>query len=399
MAERTRRRGRRANGEGSVYRRGHRGAWVAQAPIGINADGSYRFKRYTCTTQAEAKAKLRGAQGALDRGADLGAKTQTLGADLDAWLADVVKRDAEPKTYEGYAYTAGPIKPALDRAPLDKLTPEHVQQLLTGLLERGGKDGHGLSPRTVQYVRATPRRALGQALKWGLVTRNVAALVEPPKGRRAEAQPFTAEEARALLDSVAGDRLVALYAVALTLGLRQGELLGLRWEDLDLDRGVLRVRQQLRHMKRERPTFKRLKTRASRRDLDLPPRLVERLRAHLERQWSERERKGDAWQEHGLVCPSAVGTPMIPRNLARQFQLLLRRAGLLARRFHDLRHTVASLMFARGLEATTVQRVLGHSSIAVTNNTYVHLMAATKRRAAEIMDDVLRAPQEGDQRS
>ena len=399
MAESKRRRARRANGEGSVYRRGDRGTWVAQVPVGINADGSYRFKRYTCATRAAAMAKLRAAQEALDRGADLGAKSQTLGAFLDAWLAEVVRRDAEPKTYEGYAYTAGLIKPSLGRVPLDKLTPQHVQKLLNELLERGGAGGQGLSPRTVQYARATLRRALGQALKWGLVARNVATLVEPPKSRRAEVQPFTEEEARALLAAAAGDRLAALYAVALTLGLRQGELLGLRWEDVDLDRGVLRVRQQLQHMKREQPTLKGLKTRSSRRDLDLPARLVAHLRAHRARQRRERERKGDAWREHGLVFPSAVGTPIVPRNLARQFQQLLRRAGLPARRFHDLRHTAASLMFARGLEATVVQRVLGHSSIAITNDTYLHLMPRVKRRTAEIMDDVLRAPgEEGEQR-
>jgi len=394
MAESRRRRGRRANGEGSVYQRSDRGTWVAQVPVGVNPDGSYRFKRYSCETQVAAKAKLRTAQDALDRGADLGAKTQTLGAFLDAWLADVVRRDAEPKTYEGYAYTAGLIKPSLGKVPLDKLTPQHVQKLLNELLERGGEAGTGLSPRTVQYARATLRRALGQALKWGLVTRNVATLVEPPKSRRAEVQPFTEQEVRVLLAAVRGDRLEALYAVALTLGLRQGELLGLRWEDVDLDRGVLRVRQQLQHMKRERPVLKGLKTRASRRDLDLPARLALHLRAHRARQQRERERKGDAWREHELVFPSAVGTPLTPRNLVRRFQEMLGRAGLPARRFHDLRHTAASLMFERGLEATTVQRVLGHTSIAVTNDTYLHLMPRAKRRSAEVMDDVLSAPEE-----
>jgi integrase len=394
MAQSKRQRARRANGEGLVYQRADRGTWVAQVPIGINPDGSYRFKRYSCETQAAARAKLRGAQDALDRGADLGAKTQTLGAFLDAWLADVVRRDAEPKTDEGYAYMVSMIKPSLGKVPLDKLAPQHVQKLLNELLERGGASGQGLSPRTVQYARATLRRALGQALKWGLVARNVATLVEPPKSRRAEVQPLTEEEARALLAAARGDRLEALYAVAITLGLRQGELLGLRWEDVDLDRGVLRVRQQLQHMKREQPVLKGLKTRASRRDLDLPTRLVLHLQAHRARQGRERERKDDTWREHGLIFPSAVGTPLTPRNLVRRFQELLGRTGLPARRFHDLRHTDASLMFERGLEATTVQRVLGHSSIAVTNDTYLHLMPQVKKRTAEIMDDFLRAPGE-----
>ena len=398
MAEHKRRRGRRSNGEGSVYQRGDRGTWVAQVPVGVNPNGSYRFKRYTCATQAEAKAKLRAAQDTLDRGADLGTQTQTLGTYLDSWLADVVKRDVEPKSYEGYAYNVGLIKPALGKMPLDKLTPQHVQKLLNELRERGGAGGRGLSPRTVQYTRATLRRALGQALKWGLVTRNVATLVEPPKSQRAEVPPFTEAEALRLLDAVASDRLAALYAVAITLGLRQGELLGLFWEDLNLDHGVLHVRRQLQHLKRAKPTFKGLKTRWSRRDLDLPGRLVEQLGDHRERQRRERERKGAAWQEHGLVFPSAVGTPITPHNLARHHQRVLRRAGLPARRFHDLRHTAASLMFARELEATTVQRVLGHSSITITNDIYIHLMPKAKKRTAQVMDDFLRSPREADER-
>ncbi len=390
MAENKRRRGRRSNGEGSVYERGDRGKWVAQVPVGINPNGSYKFKRYTCDTQAEAKAKLRAAQDALDRGADLGTKAQTLGAYLDSWLADVVRRDAEPKTYEGYAYNVGLIKPVLGTVPLDKLTPQHVQKMLNDLRERGGEGGRGLSPRTVQFTRTTLRRALGQALKWGLVTRNVATLVEPPKSRRAEVQPFTEEEALRLLDAVTGDRLAALYAAAIALGLRQGELLGLMWEDIDFDSGVLHVRRQLQHLKREKPTFKGLKTRWSRRDLDLPRRLLEQLRAHRERQNLERE--------HGLVFPSTIGTPITPRNLARHHKQLLRRAGLPDRRFHDLRHTAASLMFARELEATTVQRVLGHSSITITNDIYIHLMPKAKKRTAEIMDDFLRSAREDDER-
>lgn len=216
--------------------------------------------------------------------------------------------------------------------------------------------------------------------------------------RRAEAQPLTEGEALRLLAVVAGDRLAALNAAAITLGLRQGELVGLMWEDIDLDNGVPHVRRQLQHLKREKPTCKGLKTRWSRRDLDLPGRLVEQLRAHRERQGIERERKGGAWREHGLIFPSAIGTPITPRNLARHHKQLLRRAGLPARRSHDLRHTAAPLMFARELEATTVQRVLGHSSIAITNDVYIHLTPKAKKRTAEIMDEFLRAPREDGER-
>ncbi len=235
----------------------------------------------------------------------------------------------------------------------------------------------------------------GQALKWGLVTRNVATLIDPPKSRREEVQPYSEEEARRLLDAVTGDRLEALYTTALALGLRQGELLGLRWEDVDLAKGKLQVRQQVQQLRGQPPLIKTLKTRASRRDLDLPAALVERLAAHRERQRREFAAKGRDWPGAGLLFPSTADTPLIPRNLTRHYKRLLRRAGLPERRFHDLRHTAASLMFAGGLEATAVQRVLGHSSIAITNDTYIHLMPRTKRQTAAVMEAFLRAPREG----
>jgi integrase len=226
------------------------------------------------------------------------------------------------------------------------------------------------------------------------VTRNVATLVEPPKSRREEVRPFSEEEARRLLDAVAGDRLDALYATALALGLRQGELLGLRWEDVDLAENKLEVRRQLQQLRGQPPILKALKTRASRRTLDLPPALVERLAVHRERQRREHVARGEDWAGEGLLFPSTAGTPLIPRNLTRHYKRLLRRAGLPERRFHDLRHTAASLMFGHGLEATAVQRVLGHSSIAITNDTYIHLMPQTRRQTAAAMEAFLRPPRE-----
>jgi hypothetical protein len=161
MTASKRRHDRRSNGEGSVYQRGDRGTWVAQVPVGINPNGSYRLKRYTCDTRAEAMVKLRAAQNALDRGADPGTKTQTLGAYLDSWLADVVGRDVEPKTYEGYAYNVGLIKPALGKVPLDKLAPQHVQKLLNDSAS-GGARGAAASRRARCSTRA--RRC---AAPWG----------------------------------------------------------------------------------------------------------------------------------------------------------------------------------------------------------------------------------------
>ena len=207
-------------------------------------------------------------------------------------------------------------------------------------------------------------------MKNGPVTRNVAALSDPPKAGRPEALPFIEDEASQLLDAVEGTRREALYAVALALGLRVGELLGLRWADVDLKRGKLHVRQQLQHLNGQQPALKPLKTKASRRNLDLPAGLADRLRAHHDRQRIEQHAAGETWQDHRLVFPSTVGTPMILRNLTQHNIKLIARAGLPERRIHDLRHTPACPMFARGLRAAEVKDMLGHSSITITLDTY-----------------------------
>ncbi len=207
-------------------------------------------------------------------------------------------------------------------------------------------------------------------------------------------QPYSAEEVRRLLETVRGDRLETLYAVALALGLRQGELLGPTWDDIDLARGKLHVRRQMQWLVGERPVLKDPKTRDSRRTLDLSPELVTELRAHRDRQRLERPALRDAWRDWGpgLVFPSSVGTPMSARNLTRHYKALIRRAGIPERRFHDLRHTCASLLFAEGIEVAVVSRTLGHASITITVDTYMHLLPRTQQRVATVLSGVLRAP-------
>lgn len=221
------------------------------------------------------------------------------------------------------------------------------------------------------------------------MTRNVATLIDPPQSRRPDVQPFSKEQAGKILDAVAGGRWEALYAVALTLGLRVGDLLGLRWQDVDLKSGNLQVRQQLQHLNGEKPMPKPLKTRASRRALDLPDDLVKRLRAHQDRQRVEQHMVGETWQDSGLVFPATLGTPMFSRNLTRQYKHMLEGAGLPERRIHDLLHTAACLTFARGLTAPDVKQVLGHSSIANTVDTYRHWLPESNQRAGAAMNDFL----------
>lgn len=247
-----------------------------------------------------------------------------------------------------------------------------------------------LSPRTVQYIYAVLRRALGQALKWNLVARNVATLVDPPRVRRPEVQPLSPEEARQLLTKVEGDRLAALYSVALALGLRQGEALGLRWRDVDLEAGTLAIRNALQRVD-GKLQFVDPKTSKSRRTVALPEVAVAALRTHRVRQYQERLVAGTRWHDTGLVFTTSIGSGLDGRNVTRQFQKLLKDLGLPRQRFHDLRHTCASLLLAQGVHPRVVMDILGHSQIKLTMDTYSHVIPQLQRDAAGRINEILAA--------
>jgi integrase len=241
---------------------------------------------------------------------------------------------------------------------------------------------------TVQYTRAILRRAINQAVQWDLVGRNVAALTTAPSSKRYSFQPFTPEQARTFLDAVRGDRLDALYSVAVTVGLRQGEALGLHWEDLDLGRGTITVRHQLQRINKQL-TIVEPKTSRSRRTIGIPDVTIAALQKHRIRQLEERLVAGAQWREHGLVFTTTIGTPLDARNVVRQYKKLLKTAGLPELRFHDLRHTCAALLVDQGVHARVVMETLGHSPISLTMNTYSHVMPVLQRDAASRINDLL----------
>ncbi len=371
--------GKRGQNEGSIYKRKD-GRW--EAALTIPGTGGKR-QRFYGETQREVREKLTAARRALDQGDLPIRERQTVGQFLERWLTDVVKPGVRPRTHQSYAQLVRlHLKPALGHHQLTKLTPQHVQALLNAKLAAG------LSPRTVQYLRAVLRRALGQALKWGLVARNVATLFDPPRSVRHENRPLTADEARRFLAAARGDRLEALYAVAVALGLRQGEILGLRWPDIDLDAQVLTVRFAIQRVD---GTWQLVepKTRRSQRAIAIPPLIIAQLRQHRARQLEERLLAGARWQDWDLVFPSTVGTPIDPRNLTKRYKALLQRAELPAIRFHDLRHSCASLLVAQGLHMRVVMETLGHSQIGLTMNTYAHIMPDLQRQAADLMEGLL----------
>jgi integrase len=216
----------------------------------------------------------------------------------------------------------------------------------------------GLSARTVQYLRAVLRRALGQALKLNLVARNVATLVDPPRYQRPKVKLLSPDDIRVFLNSLKGNRLEALFVVTVALGLREGEVLGLRWQDLDLTAGVLRVSFALQRIDGKLQLVEP-KTGRSRRTLSMPGVVCAALRDHRVRQLEDWMLAGERWRESGLVFTTSKGTPLGARNVIRKFHALLKKAGFPRHRFHDLRHSCASLLLAQHVPARVVIDVLG----------------------------------------
>ncbi|MGD9891152.1 MAG: tyrosine-type recombinase/integrase [Dehalococcoidia bacterium] len=367
----------RGNNEGNIRQRTHDGRWEARVTLPNGQRKSYMGK-----TRKEVADKMAVALRDLHRGLPIPIGRETFGQFLDRWLRDVVKPSVRPGTYESYEQKVRVhIKPALGKWPLDQVTPQRIQAFMNEKREAGQ------SPRSVQYLRAIIRRALSQALKWDLVTRNAATLVDPPRLKRREASIFSAEQARTLLDALKGDRLEPLVMLTLATGLRRGEVLGLRWADVDLDAGTLTVRGQYQRMEGVW-TFVEPKSDTSRRALALPGFVIAALRTHRTRQLEERLSIGSEWEDYGLVFPTATGAPQDGSSLSHQFAKRVKRAGLPAVPFHGLRHSVATLLLAKGLTLGEIQKVLGHSQISLTANLYAHAAPEIAQRAADTMDAV-----------
>ena len=367
----------RANNEGSIFRR-RDGRWTASITVG----GGKR-KAYYGKTQGEVLRKLTAARKARQDGLPLVGERQTLGNYLSGWLADV-EPSLRPRTWLRYEQLVRlHTLPDLGAVPLARLSPQQLQRLYASSLQKG------LSPASVIHLHAVLRRALGQALRLGLVARNVALLAVPPRLARREMTTLSPEQARQLLQAAAGDRLEALYTLALSTGMRQGELLALRWRDVNLGSGALRVVGTLQ----QTPHGFRVcepKTARSRRQVLLTQTAVSALRRHRARQAEERLLVGPAWGSDDFVFTTEAGEPESGPNVTHRFYTFLARSGLPHIRFHDLRHTAATLMLARGVHPKVASEMLGHSNISVTLDLYSHVTPTMQRAATEALDEIFR---------
>ena len=377
---------RRGRGEGGITKRGD-GRWMGQADLGWQ-DGKRRRKSLYGRTKSEVQAKLRETLHRKAHGMPPVPEQETVGTFLRRWL-EIKKEGVRQRTWTRYEQIVrAHLLPNLDRIRLAKLTPQDVAECLRRVKVSG-------SAYMARGARDVLRTALNQALRWELVSRNVAVLTDPPRHRTREITPLTPRQAGTLLAAVTGHRLEALITVALGLGLRQGEALGLRWEeDVDLEAGQLSVRQTLVRAGRE-PRFEEPKTDRSRRTITMPSVVAAALRRHRTRQLEEQLAAGPEWRQSGLVFTTPIGTPIDRGRLHGTFKAILRSAGLPDIRYHDLRHTAATLLLVQGVDMRTIMATLGHSRISQTMDLYAHMMPTLRGHAAEQMDAILAPKADG----
>jgi integrase len=368
---------RRGNAEGSIYKRGD-GRWAAAVSL-----PNGRRKAYYGRTREAVAAKLAAALKAQQDGLPLVGERQRVREYLTSWL-EATRPSLRPRTWLRYEqYVRLHAVPGIGQVALARLTPQHLQRLYAGRLDAG------LSAMSVRHLHAVLHRALEQACRWGLVPRNVVSLVTPPRAARHEMQTLSPEQARAFLEASEGDRYHALYVLALSTGMRQGELMALKWEHVDLEHGTIQVRGTLQRT-RAGLTITEPKTASSRRQVALTRPAINALRQHHVAQMEERLRLGPAWEDSGLVFCNEAGGPIdATGSLTRSFLRLLRRAGLPRIRFHDLRHTAATLLLGQGVHPKIVSEMLGHTQIAITLDLYSHVTPTMQRQATDAMEAVL----------
>ncbi|MBE3585827.1 MAG: site-specific integrase [Thermoanaerobacter sp.] len=387
---------RRGHGEGSISKRPD-GRWMAQAVIGHDP-ATGKLKRITkyFRTRQEAQDWLAQVRTEMVTGTFVEPARVTVGEWVDKWLNVYARQRVDITSYGLYeTLVRCHIKPSLGGIELQKLRPIDIQQMYAEKLRNGRLDGKGgLSAETVTRIYNILHSALKQAMKEGLVTRNVAEAVDLPKIPKKEVKPLAREAVEKFLEAARKDRLYALFVMAIGTGLRRGELLGLKWEDINFEKGTLSVRRTLARAKVEGgPTrtalvLKEPKTGKSRRLVVLANFVLQALKAHKARQAQEKLFFGQAYQDEGLVFCTEEGKPIDPRNFTRRYTKLMKDAGLEHTRFHNWRHTFATLLLEMGEHPKVVQEMLGHSKIAITLDTYSHLVPGLMEQAAEKLDAV-----------
>lgn len=376
--------------KGHIRKRG-KNSWAVVIFLGRDPDGKQHRKWHTVRgTRRDAQRELARLMNEINTGAYVEPARISLAEYLDRWLLDYAKPKVAGTTYDRYQeMIESHIKPALGTYALPKLAPLHIQGFYSRALASGRKDGKGgLSPQTVLHFHRLLHKALAQAVKWQLLARNPVDAVEPPKPKPQEMQVLDEGETATLLRQLEGSRLYVPVLLAVTTGLRRGEILGLRWADVDLARKSITVAQSLERTV-DGLKFKSPKTHRSRRAVSLPAMTVEALRAHRAKQGEERLMIGADYDDNDLVCPGLGGSPWRPDVFSASFAKAIRRMAIRQVRFHDLRHSHATHLLRAGVHPKVVSERLGHSRVGITLDTYSHVLPGMQQDAANLIDAAL----------
>ena len=363
----------RGRNEGSIYQRSN-GKWRAQ----ISVKGKRQGK--TFNTKKEAQTWLRNMQSKLDKGYDIQGGKISLGKYLGEWL-EGYRIAIRPKTYNRYkGLVEKYMIPYIGHIPLNELNSLTVEKFYSDLIL------DGVGTRNIRHIHSVLHRALVKAASYGFLMRNPAHGVTLPKYNPPEMQVWDASQVSVFLVAADDSRHRALYYLAITTGMRQGEIFGLKWADVDWDKGTIQVQRQVQYVPGQGRVFQDPKTRAGRRKISLPDGTLEALKQHNVKQKTLIAFAGKRWKDNNLIFPNTVGNPLDPSNLRLDFNRIISKTNLPKIRFHDLRHTAASLMLNNDVPLIVVSRILGHSKPSTTLDIYGHLYNEMQGEAAKIMD-------------
>ncbi len=367
---------RRGNNEGCIYQRKD-GRWCAQVSL-----SGRRITKYA-KTQRECREWVKQTLDKIEYGLTFEGTQLTLEHFTESWLSgkEISRRPGTVRSYRRMAEKD--ILPVLGKMRMQNIQPSHIKQLYA-LMSADGKGA-----RTIQLVHIVLHGAFKQAVKEGLIGRSPMDAVERPRVETAEYQILTEEQARQFLIAATGSPYETLFYLALTTGMRKGELLGLKWSDLDREKGILLVQRQLQQVGWSGAFLVPPKTKAGHRQIKLGEVALAKLDAHRQQQVLQRAAAGDRWQENGMTFTSGIGTYLDQSKVSREFKRLLKQAGLPDIRFHDLRHTSISILLESGTPVNTVQRRAGHSKPSVTTDIYGHVMARSQDEAAQKIEEIV----------
>ena len=368
---------RRGPGEGSIYQR-RDGRWTAAISIGNGKRKSFYGK-----SRQEVATKLTKALHTQQNGLKLPNERVTVASFMLQWLECAVRGFVRPATYTSYeGIVRLHILPEIGHLALARLSTEDIQKLL------GKKQKAGLSNKRLHHILSVLKQALNTAVAWEKVPRNVAQQATAPPLKKQQIVPLTPEEARHFLAACEDDRLGALFTVALAMGLRRGEILGLQWDDVDFKSRTLSVRHALQRVEGQLQLVPPKSTRSIR-TIPIPDIAMHALKRHQTRQEEEARAAGHKWTGSGFVFTTSIGTPLDGDNVTKRFKRLLREAGIRDQRFHDLRHCCGTLLVAQGVHPRVVMEILGHSQISVTMNTYASVNHDLQQNAMAKLNNVL----------